>query len=409
MTPGPVASAAPGGGEPGPPFERPHQREPAARPGPRDGRHRGLWVLCEGSQRVLDDPARIEGLLARARALGTTDLFVQVYRGGRAWYDATLADPTPYRTALAAHGVDPLAVLLARAHAEGLRVHGWVNVLALHDHPDAPIVRELGPGAVQVDSRGRSLLDYPGFELPPPDSKWLRMGTPGVYLDPAAPGVAAHLVAVFRELVARYPALDGLHLDYIRYPGVLPFSPGSSFEVGLGFGYGEASVRRFAQETDQLLTEGDRPRGPRWDTWRRQQVTALVAGVREGLRVERADLKLSAAVISYSDRAYLSLFQDWRRWLEEDLIDFAVPMVYTRDDALFTYQLRALAGSAPARRLWAGLGVWLFAGEPERARAQVAIARGSRLAGEALFSDDAIAEAPALLEALRRDGPDDRP
>ena len=47
---------------------------------------RGLWVLAEGSVRVLDDPARVAPLLERAKRLGVTDLFVQVYRGGRAWY-----------------------------------------------------------------------------------------------------------------------------------------------------------------------------------------------------------------------------------------------------------------------------------------------------------------------------------
>jgi hypothetical protein len=59
-----------------------------------------LWVPCEGSVRVLDDPvARIPKLIADAKALGATDLFVQSYRGGRAWYDSAIADATPYRGA----------------------------------------------------------------------------------------------------------------------------------------------------------------------------------------------------------------------------------------------------------------------------------------------------------------------
>ena len=44
---------------------------------------RGVWVLAEGSVRVLDDPSRIPSLLDRAVELGASDLFVQVYRGGR--------------------------------------------------------------------------------------------------------------------------------------------------------------------------------------------------------------------------------------------------------------------------------------------------------------------------------------
>ena len=47
---------------------------------------RGLWVLAEGSQRVLEHPERVALLLADAKALGVTDLFLQVHRGGRAWF-----------------------------------------------------------------------------------------------------------------------------------------------------------------------------------------------------------------------------------------------------------------------------------------------------------------------------------
>ena len=36
-------------------------------------------MLAEGSQRVLDQPDRIPALLETARALGATDLFVQVF------------------------------------------------------------------------------------------------------------------------------------------------------------------------------------------------------------------------------------------------------------------------------------------------------------------------------------------
>ena len=65
---------------------------------------RGMWVLCQGSQRVLEHPDRIPMLIDDALALGVTDLFVQVYRGGRAWFDSSLADPSPYKKIVDAHG-----------------------------------------------------------------------------------------------------------------------------------------------------------------------------------------------------------------------------------------------------------------------------------------------------------------
>lgn len=365
-------------------------------------RYRGLWVLCQGSQRVLEDPAKIRALMKDAHALEVTDLFVQVYRGGRAWFRSTQSDDGPYQQMIATGSPDPLASLIEQAHASGLRVHAWVNVLSLSKNREAPIFKDLGRDAIHMDRKGRSILDYPAnFELPESDSAWYRVGTPGLYLDPGAPGVAERLVATFRELVANYPTLDGLHLDYIRHPGVLPFSPGSRFGVGIDYGYGPATRLRFRRETGvngPFLNDAspDPSRilnSTRWDSWRREKVTELVSKIGTATSQVQPELRLSAAVISYGDRAYLSLAQDWRRWLEEGLVDFAVPMVYTKDDRLFRYQVEAFAKGPEAKRIWAGVGVWLFDKQPERARKQLEIARGVELAGDALFSYDSILDA----------------
>jgi uncharacterized lipoprotein YddW (UPF0748 family) len=376
--------------------------EPAAAEPATSPPHRALWVLAEGARRVLDDPARVPGLVSDASALGATDLFVQVYRGGRAWYDSSIADASPYRKAREASGVDPLALLLERAGAAGIRVHAWVNVLSLSQNRSAPIVAKLGRDAILTDRHGRSLLDYPDYEVPQPDRTYYRMGTPGLYLDPGAPGVAEWLVALFTELVARYPTLAGLHLDYIRYPDVLPFTPGSRFGVGLDFGYGAPSRARFAKETGLEAPFGKSLRNAdAWDDWRRERVTALVHDIAHAVRARRPGLAMSAAVWSHADRAYLALAQDWRAWLEDGSLDFAVPMAYTRDDRLLRYQAEHFAGLPIGKRIWVGLGTWLFASEPERALAQIALVEQAGVHNLSLFSYDSIATEPALLAALR--------
>lgn len=372
---------------------------------------RGLWILAEGAVRVLDDPARIPAVLDRAEALGATDLFVQVYRGGRAFYPAAPGiERAPATVALADRGVDALARLLDDATARGLRVHAWVNVLSLSTRPDAALLEALGPGAVLVDRAGRSLLDYPDFELPAPDREWYRMGTRGLYLDPALPRVRDRLVETFRDLLVRYPRLAGLHLDYIRHPGVLPFAPGSRFGVGLEFGYGAESRARYVAETGRPdPIEGAPPGVVRhanaWDAWRRDQVTRLVEEIATATRGVRPGVVLSAAVIAYADRAYLSLAQDWRGWLASGAIDRAIPMAYTLDDQLLGYWLESWAGTPDAARIWPGLGVWLFDDAPGRATAQIEQVRALGFTGEVLFSDDALSEAPALEAALAANAP----
>lgn len=364
---------------------------------------RGLWVLAEGSVRVLEDVRRIDPLLERAARLGASDLFVQVYRGGRAFYAA--AQGTERAPAFQAEGSDLLGLLIERAHDRGLSVHAWVNVLSLSTRRDAELIESLGEEAILIDRQGRSLLDYPDYDLPEPDRRFYRMGTRGLYLDPASVAVRERLVSTFRDLVMRYPDLDGLHLDYIRHPGVLPFSPGSRFGVGLDFGYGVASRARYRAETGNPdPIDGAAPgivRGANaWDAWRRHQVTTLVEEIAGATRGARPGLLLSAAVISYVDRAYLSLAQDWRAWLESGALDLAMPMVYTLDDRLLRYQIDSFAGWTEAPRIWPGVGVWLFDDDPERAVGQLEILQRGPFGGDMLFSDDAIAESPALLEAL---------
>jgi uncharacterized lipoprotein YddW (UPF0748 family) len=351
-----------------------------------------LWVLAEGSERTLESPEKIALLVERAAQLRASDLFVQVHRAGRSWFASTHADDAPFRAIRAAHpdAPEPLADLIGRAHARGIRVHAWFNCLALAQNRDAPIVRQVGRDAVQVDREGRNLLDYPDGNVPQPDGKWLELETPGYWLDPAVPGVVEYLAATVDDLARAAPDLDGLHLDYIRYPYALPMTPGSRFR-GLDFGYGESAKARFTAEN------GSFELGDKWDDFRRAKVGELVARLRA--RIPKR-WKLSAAVLAYADRAYLTALQDWRGWLEDGRLDFAVAMAYTRDDRLLRYQTRSLHFGVGGERLWLGLGAWLVADDPGRIAKQVALAREVEPAGVALFSYDALAAKPAALEAL---------
>ena len=351
---------------------------------------RALWVLAEGTHRTLEDPAKIDRLIEDAADLAVTDLFVQLYRGGKSWFPSERADDEPYRTIRAAGHGDPVARLVDRAHARDLRVHAWFNALSLARNARAPLLQHLGRDAVLVDRAGRNLLDYPGYDVPRAGPGDTRLGTAGIWLDPAAPGVIEYLEATLDDLVRASPELDGLHLDYIRHPITLPMIPGSRFR-GLDFGYGEASKQGFARQHGAFRMGDD------WDAYRRARVGELVR--RLGERLPDA-WETSAAVISYADRAYLTAMQDWRHWLEQDWLDFAVAMTYTRDDRLLRYLVGSLRGGVAGERVWMGLGTWLFADRPARAARQLETALASAPMGVAIFSYDAIVSAPQALAAL---------
>ena len=138
----------------------------------------------------------------------------------------------------------------------------------------------------------------------------------------------------------------------------------------------------------------------RWDAWRRDRVREVVERIGAAARATRPGLELSAAVWTYADRAYLSMGQDWRGWVEDGLIDLAVPMSYSVDDRLLRYHAQHFAALPENERIMMGLGTWLFARRPARALEQMAIARREGIRHLALFSYDSIMESDALYQAL---------
>jgi uncharacterized lipoprotein YddW (UPF0748 family) len=195
------------------------------------------------------------------------------------------------------------------------------------------------------------------------------------------------------ELLQAYPELSGVHLDFFRYPYLLPMKPSSRIRVGSEFGYGTDSLQRFAKECgidDAFERDAHGALHPRsdeislrWDSWRREQIERYLPGIRERLS---AGQKLSVACLAWSDRAYLTSYQNWRRWLERGMLDVACLMAYSADDELFSYLVRqAAAFQSDRAALIAGIGAYLLRNVAQLQR-QLEIAHECGAAGSVLFS-----------------------
>lgn len=370
----------------------------------------GLWIENEGSNRTLDAKERIDEMLAIAKTHGISELFVQVHRGNRSWYASKLADDAPSRRAAIPGYRDPLQYLISRARELNLRVHAWVNVFRIAANLEAPILRRLGRQVVLVDSNGVSLLDYENFRVPGEPGRYFILGTPGYWLDPGSERVQRYLLDVLAELVSSYPQLDGVHLDFIRYPMALPSSPGTSFGRGVDFGYGAESRRSFHAETGQEVEWRDgRFEAPRqWGDWRRRQVTRFMRRARHIIKGRSPEMAFSAAVIPWADRAYLSAFQDWRGWMDEELVDFCVVMIYSRDRRLVRHLSRQAVAVQGGSRVYIGLGAYLLVNSPDKLRAQLAIVRNFRPDGIVLFSYDAMLKRRSMFSMLNEPVADEK-
>jgi uncharacterized lipoprotein YddW (UPF0748 family) len=340
---------------------------------------RGLWVV----RTALVSPEAVDRVVDAAHEGGITDLFVQVRGRGDAFYESRLVGRSGLLSQQPA-GFDPLLRLIERSRPRGLRVHAWVNVL-LTAHfglplPPEHVVRQHPEWLMVPRAAGARALSTPVSSLISVVGQVGRTvgEAEGYYLSPSAPGVPEHLEAVVRELVRAYP-VDGLHLDFIRYP-----SP--------EYDYSRAALEQFRRERGgggDLL--GGPTRSPAaWDEYRRATLTALARRLVEAARRERPGIVLSAAVVPDEAAALSQRFQDWPGWMKLLLFNAVCPMAYTADSRIFRAQVEQARTLLPAGgALWAGIGAYrlTLAAIVER----IQLARESGASGVVLFSHESVA------------------
>ena len=346
---------------------------------------RALWV--DAFHDGIKSPAQIDALIKAAQTANVNTLIVQVRRRGDAYYNRT-SEPR-VEDARLARGFDALQATIEKAHAAQprLEVHAWLATVALWREKEKP------------PSDAAHALNRHGVSAPG-DENWLSLNdrgqawdTENYALDPGHPAAARYIAGVAEE-VARGYEVDGIHLDLVRY-------------AGAEWGYNPVSVARYRRRYG--LAEGARPPAPsevRWQQWRRDQVTALVLRVYLDCLAVNPRLKMSAAVIGWGagpvddaswrrTSAYSNVFQDWKGWLEEGIVDLLLPMNYDDEandeqqgwfDRWIEWERRLVGKRHVA------VGVGLFLNKPEAGLAQVRRALKA-VNGAALYSY-AVTNAP---------------
>jgi uncharacterized lipoprotein YddW (UPF0748 family) len=141
-----------------------------------------------------------------------------------------------------------------------------------------------------------------------------------------------------------------------------------------------------------------------WDEWRCQQVTGLVRQMSAALRAAHPGLLVSAAG-GTREEDKRTLFRDGKAWLEEGLVDYLCPMLYTEDTALFQQRLDRELASLPEelrRRLYPGLGAYKLVHRAPRLVEQVEVVRRKGLQGVCFFSFEYLTDE---MVRLLREGP----
>lgn len=347
---------------------------PAVHPAQAEAK-RGLFVSVIQDPPTLSSREEILKLVEFSKKARIDTLFVQIYRANKSWFPSAVADSEPYQACLKSVGEDPFQFLIQEAHAAGIQVHAWLNLLSLSANAEAPLLKKYGPEILTRKSGEKKTLE--DYKI---DNQY--------FLEPGDSRVRAELSTLIEEILARYPSLDGLQLDYIRYPDSQPF-----------YGYTDMNIARFLGDKGprQSLSEDN----PDWKDWRRGQVTEMVELLAGKARAIRPAIQVSTTGCAPYSRAYHEAFQDWGSWLDRELVDFVTMMNYPADVPQFESAIEgARKKTRHFEKVSIGVGAYKLTNAPAIFTGQLESCEKTGGRGCVVFHYGSLLESPALKEAL---------
>lgn len=188
---------------------------------------------------------------------------------------------------------DPLEFAITEAHKRGLEIHAWINTMRCFNTSDISILEHPKHVASKHPYWVYRKEEAEGYSL---------------WVNPGLPEVRKYLVEVIDDLVENYN-IDGVQLDFIRYPQV-PIDDEDSYNI---YGHGKDI-----------------------DNWRRENISSFIAVLSEKIKKTKPTIKLGVTPIGiYQNlvearglQGFSEVFQDSRHWLEEEYIDYVVPQIY---------------------------------------------------------------------------------
>ncbi|HVP57810.1 MAG TPA: family 10 glycosylhydrolase [bacterium] len=332
---------------------------------------RAVWV----TRWACKSPQDVTALFSSLAELGVNTVFFQVRGAGDAFYKSSLEPWSEVLTGTLGKdpGWDPLEVAITEGHRLGLEVHAWVNVFTAWPTNDAgeppPVTQPMHVFRAHpewlVCDRMRKPMSIKKSEAR--DNY--------AFLSPTSKGARDYVKKVLREIVLKYE-VDGLHLDYVRFPDSC-------------YSYDRES--RLAYLKDTLHKEIP------YSEWRRQKLTEFVADLSRSVKKIRPRAKLSAAVMQTIDTGRNIYFQDGVEWARRGYVDFLVPMIYTPNLSFFGTRLEAYADSVGASRVVVGIGAYLEGFSDSTLVAELRTAMAWHVQGISIFNSDYVLQHASVL------------
>ncbi|MBY0357629.1 MAG: family 10 glycosylhydrolase [Candidatus Obscuribacterales bacterium] len=263
---------------------------------------RGTIVSCQTEQ-------GLAALFDRLSKTGINVVYFETNNAGYVMYPSKISQQNPQTLKW-----NPLATAVKEARKRGMEIHAWLWTFNVGNTFHNPIINQEP--------------DYPGPVLSNTDLTWALSSANGSFippkqhefwLDPSNKDARKLIKSLISEVVANYD-LDGIQLDYIRYP----FN-GKGGEMGFDW----LGRQQFERATGLCLDKIDEKTRKAWQDWKTKQVSSFVQDISETVRKMKPGLRISAAVYAMPRSQRLTAIQqDWETWVEKGWVDTLNPMTY---------------------------------------------------------------------------------
>ncbi len=263
---------------------------------------RAVWVVTNFHldwptlrENLTEQKIALDNIFRTIRNKNFNTVYFQSIIKGSALYKSSLLPFVPYFSKDNEDSVsfDPLdyAILLARKY--GLEIHAWVNV-----------GRVFSGDELEFLNNPKHLINiHPDWV-----KKIRRFGETSFWLNFGNPEARKFMIDVLCELTRNY-AVDGIQLDFIRYPG-----------------------HKFP-DTPEFIAFGDTLNR---DDWRRENVNLFVSALHDSLKAINPLLKIGATPFGIyknlpdaeGSEAFYTVYQDSRKWLKKGWVDYLTPQIY---------------------------------------------------------------------------------
>lgn len=333
---------------------------------------RAVWLTTAGgadwpkSYRIEEQKRSLVEIFETLRKLHFNTIFFQVRPRGNTFYKSRYEPWAAELTGTLGQdpGWDPLEFAIEEAHKRGMELHAWFNVAKVYNG-----------GLPPLSSPRHILRSHP---------EWAQLSEGEWWVDMGRPEVRAYTEGLIMELVRLYD-LDGIHLDYVRYPGE-KFDDWNSFRL-----YSDGAER---------------------DEWRRSNITTFVREVYTRVVSEKPMMKVGSAPLGIYKpipgaesgfSAYSMLYQDARGWLQEKIEDYVTPQIYwdfgeqqNPNDPDFRALCIDWAKNGFGRHVYAGLGVYRENIRKEITE-QIYLTRSVSCQGQSFFRYENVPDLPGIL------------